>query len=196
MKIHHPLNFNPRERQLVTLDELRDMVPNAGVYRLIAIHPFLLDTLHRYEINTPLRICHFLAQVIHESGSFHYMNEIASGDAYEGRADLGNTNPGDGKRFKGRGLIQLTGRANYEAYNQYLAVRSDKVWSDIMANPEKVAHDPEIAVDVAGWFWHKKDLNTYADIDDIKAVTKRINGGYNGLADRQKHLERAKSVLT
>lgn len=173
---------------MITIDELKQIAPYAGGKRLESIYPFLMSTLDRYQINTPLRICHFMAQVIHESGSFKYFEEIASGEAYEGRKDLGNTHPGDGKRFKGRGLIQLTGRANYEAYSNDYGV-------DVVSNPEKVAHDPELAIDVAGWFWDKKGLNALADADDIEKITRRINGGLNGFKDRQAHLRRAKAIL-
>jgi putative chitinase len=99
-------------------------------------------------ISTPLRMAHFLAQLAHESGELRYAEEIASGDAYEGRADLGNSEPGDGRRFKGRGLIQLTGRFNYEAYGKTRGkdyTVSNK--TDLLAN------DPFIAVDVSCWYW-------------------------------------------
>lgn len=150
----------------------------------------LVTTMETRSINTPLRQAHFLAQLGHESGSFKYAEELASGDAYEGRTDLGNTQAGDGPRFKGRGLIQLTGRANYEAYGDAVSrdFTKDNAWT-------KVATDPMLAVDVAGWFWETHDLNTVADTDDIQKVTKIINGGYNGLADRKEYLERAKFFL-
>lgn len=195
MRIKHQPGFNPRAKQLITIDELKAIAPSATDHRIESIYPFLLNALDRYEINTPLRIAHFLAQVIHESGSFRYMEEIASGEAYEDRADLGNIHRGDGKRFKGRGLIQLTGRENYELYSEELATRKE-LYPDITRNPEKVAHDPGLAVDVAGWFWNRKNLNALADNDDITAITKRVNGGLNGFADRKKHLSLAKSILT
>lgn len=146
--------------------------------------------MEKYEINTPLRQAHFIAQILHESGSFRYREEIASGAAYEGRKDLGNTKKGDGKRFKGRGLIQLTGRANYEAYGKSLGRESE-----ILSNPKLVAEEDELNVDVAGWFWDRAKLNALADKDDLKAITRRINGGYTGLADRKAFLERAKKEL-
>ena len=138
-------------------------------------------------IDTPLRCMHFLAQIGHESAGFRYTEEIASGEAYEGRADLGNTQPGDGVRFKGRGLIQLTGRANYAAYGKAIGV--DLVDTDAY---ETLATDPERAVDVACWFWSTHGLNALADADDIEAVTRRINGGLNGLDDRKAYLHRAR----
>lgn len=152
--------------------------------------PLFQNMLPQYQINTPLRIAHFLAQVGHESLSLVYTEELASGEAYEDRKDLGNTEPGDGKRFKGRGLIQLTGRANYETY-------SNEACLAIMEEGKQslLSQLPAYALDVSLWFWKKNNLNSKADIDDIRAITKRVNGGYNGLDDRQNYLCRAKFFL-
>lgn len=141
-------------------------------------------------LDKPLRQAHFLAQVAHESGELRYGEEIASGAAYEGRVDLGNTQPGDGVRFKGRGLIQLTGRANYTKYGK--ARNRDFTTGD---HPKLIATDPALAVDVACWFWTQHGLNSLADTDNVTAVTQVINGGLNGLADRQAKLVRAKFFL-
>jgi putative chitinase len=141
-------------------------------------------------INTPLRMAHFLAQIAHESGELRYSEEIASGAAYEGRVDLGNTQTGDGKRFKGRGLMQLTGRSNYKSYGE---ARGKDFTSD--ENAGLLASDPYTAVDVSCWFWVENGLNALADSDDVKAVTKVINGGYNGLEDRKNKLSRAKFFM-
>jgi len=146
----------------------------------------LLKKMLEYEINTPLRMTHFLAQIGHESGELRYCEELASGSAYEGRKDLGNTKLGDGRRFKGRGLIQLTGRANYTAYSK---ARCIDYTTDEGA--KLVASDPETAVDVACWFWTTHDLNQLADRDDVTSITKRINGGLNGFEDRKEKLARA-----
>jgi len=143
----------------------------------------------RYDISTPLRQVHFLSQVGHESGELRYMQELASGTAYEGREDLGNTQPGDGARFKGRGLIQLTGRYNYTAYGESIGRRDE-----VLASPAIVATDPDLCVDVAGYFWQRENLNTLADRDDVERVTRRINGGTNGIGHRRDLLERAKSL--
>lgn len=155
------------------------------------IHPFkykdeilykILDSLEevftKYQINTKLRQNHFLAQVLHESMCFKYNEEIASGDAYDTRVDLGNTpeKDGDGRLFKGRGWIQCTGKTNY-----LQASREFKV--DFIKNPDLMEEYPYCAL-VAGWYWDRKNLNMFADKDDIKSITKRINGGYNGLDDR------------
>jgi len=143
------------------------------------------------QIDTPLRQAHFLAQIGHESGELRFRAEIASGEAYEGRHDLGNTQPGDGRRFKGRGLIQLTGRANYREYGRAIGREAE-----LLANPELLATDPDLCVDVAGWFWAKRGLNPLADADDLTGITKRINGGLNGLDDRRRLLKRAKALLS
>ena len=148
----------------------------------------LSDVMRRYEINTPTRQKHFLGQLLHESGHFRYREELASGAAYEGRKDLGNAQPGDGRRFKGRGLIQLTGRANYAAYNAS-QVPMERGLNVIVA-PTLVATDTGLCCDVGGWFWHRHKLNEVADsphlteTETVKLITKRINGGYNGLAER------------
>jgi len=162
----------------------------AGAIRIDSFFDAIVATMMRYEINTPLRIAHFLAQIGHESGYLRYTEELADGSAYEGRADLGNTEPGDGKRFKGRGLIQLTGRANYRAYGQ--ATGRD---FENRTDPALVATDPTLTVDVAGWFWDTRKLNAFADKDDAETITRRINGGLNGLDDRLAFLDRAKWLL-
>ena len=135
-------------------------------------------------LENSLRLIHFLAQLAHESGNFHYMEEIASGAAYEGRKDLGNTQTGDGKRFKGRGPIQLTGRANYRRYGQQLGI-------DFENNPEIVAI-PSVGLLVACKFWSDNDLNVVADRDDVTTITRRINGGLNGFEDRKNKLSMIK----
>jgi predicted chitinase len=152
--------------------------------------PRLRDMMTRRGIDTPLRQAHFLAQIGHESGEFRFRAEIASGQAYEGRQDLGNTQPGDGPRFKGRGLIQLTGRANYAEYGRDIGREAA-----LLKQPQLVETDPALCVDVAGWFWGKRKLNALADADDLNTLTKRINGGFNGLDDRRRLLLRAKALL-
>ena len=138
-------------------------------------------------LDNSLRLIHFLAQLAHESGNFRYMEEIASGAAYEGRKDLGNTQLGDGKRFKGRGPIQLTGRANYRRYGQQLGI-------DFENNPAIVAI-PSVGLLVACKFWSDNGLNALADQDDVLTITRRINGGTNGLADRKAKLEMIKGMM-
>ncbi|MFT3704319.1 MAG: glycoside hydrolase family 19 protein [Agriterribacter sp.] len=161
--------------------------------------PYISDTLTKYNINTPARILCFLAQVSHESGGLFYTEELASGQAYEGRKDLGNVNPGDGVKYKGRGLIQITGRTNYQALSAALG-------ADFINNPTLLGgknmrlcspDQLKYAALSAGWFWNRTNLNAIADkiniqqpvdegnnLDNFKLMTRRINGGYNGLADR------------
>jgi putative chitinase len=170
--------------------KLKGTMPRASDQNIASFFPSLASVFLTYEINTRLRQAHFLAQVGHESGALRYTEELASGDAYEGRVDLGNTQPGDGPKFKGRGLIQLTGRTNYEKYGQ--AKGQNFTDGD---NPKLLATDPLLAVDVAGWFWKIHGLNELADQDDVRAVTHRINGGENGLPDRQDYLLRSKFFL-
>ena len=141
----------------------------------------------KYQINTPKRIAAFIAQIAHESGSLKYVEEIASGAAYEGNKGLGNAQPGDGIKFKGRGLIQLTGRANYKLVGQALNY-------DFISKPEDLEL-PGPACYSAAWFWDSRQLNTLADKDDFLGITKKINGGTNGLEDRKKHWATAKKVL-
>jgi putative chitinase len=138
-------------------------------------------------MESPLRLAHFLAQLIHESGSFRYMEEIASGQAYEGRKDLGNTQAGDGKRFKGRGPLQLTGRANYRSYGRRIGI-------DLERHPE-IAALPSVGLHIALEYWKDRSLNALADADDVVGITRKVNGGENGLADRRAHLAKVKSWL-
>lgn len=138
-------------------------------------------------MDSPLRLAHFMAQLCHESGSFRYMEELASGQAYEGRGDLGNTQPGDGKRYKGRGPIQITGRANYRRFGR-------KIGIDIESHPE-IAAVPSIGLHLALEYWKDRGLNAKADADDVAAVTKAINGGLNGFDDRKAHLAKIKGWL-
>jgi putative chitinase len=150
----------------------------------------LVTMMAKGQINTPMRVAHFLAQVGHVSGNLRYCEELANGSDYEGWADLGNTQPGDGPRFKGRGLIQLTGRSNYVAFG--LARNRDFVTP---ANYLLLATDPNLAVDASCWYWATHNLNALANADNLKGLTFKVNGGYNGLADRTAHLQRAKCFL-
>lgn len=134
-----------------------------------------------------LELAHMMAQIAHETGGFKWMAELG-GDSYfskyDGRKDLGNVYPGDGARYKGRGFFQLTGRANYDYYGKRLGI-------DLIGNPS-LASKPEIAADIAIQYWKDRGIGKHARLDDIRAVTRRINGGYNGLADRKKWLAKFK----
>jgi len=153
--------------------------------------PLLNDLMPKFGIDTPTRIAAFLAQVAHESGQFRYNKEIwgptSAQKGYEGRKDLGNTMPGDGKKYAGAGLIQLTGRSNYKKFG-------DDVGIDFVSNPQLV-QTPEYATMAACWFWQKNNLNKYADIGDFINLTKRINGGLTNYQDRVDFWERAKKQL-
>lgn len=131
-----------------------------------------------FEINTPLRWAAYLAQVLHESAGLLYSEEIASGKAYEGRKDLGNTQKGDGVKYKGRGLIQLTGRYNYTKYKAYCGY-------DVVSKPELLALAVG-AVRSSMWYWKTNALNYYADRRQFLTITRRINGGTNGQQQRDR----------
>ena len=153
-------------------------------------------TLDRYEINTPLRIAAFLAQIGHESGCLKYAREIwgptPAQVRYEGREDLGNTQPGDGKLFMGRGPIQITGRHNYESLTA--AMESVPGAPDFVATPGAL-EQPQWGALAAGWFWDSRRLNMLADAGDFLAITKKINGGTNGYPDRLKLHHAAKQAF-
>ena len=142
----------------------------------------LIAELDRRGIKNKNERAMFLAQMAHESGNFRYDEEIHDGSDYEGRSDLGNTQPGDGKRFKGRGYIQLTGRANYKTYG-------DKLGIDLVNNPD-LAKDPNTAAAIAFEYWNARVNRAAAMKGDVRTVTKNINGGYNGLADRQSYFDK------
>ena len=147
--------------------------------------------LQPYSINTELRLAHWIAQATHETGDFNYMREIwgptAAQKRYEGRKDLGNTHPGDGAKYLGRGIFQLTGRANYAKYGAELAL-------PLEAEPDLAAR-PDISVRIACHYWMTHGLNALADKDNLVGITKAINGGTNGLSSRERALNRAKAVL-
>lgn len=144
-----------------------------------------------YSIDTPARQAAFLAQVAHESGLFVYVRELwgptVAQQGYEGRADLGNTEPGDGLKFRGRGLIQVTGRANYAKMGAELGL-------DLLNHPE-LLELPSNAALSAAQFWTDHSLNQYADSGDFETLTRRINGGLNGLENREAIWNLAKAAL-
>lgn len=170
----------------LTLQQLITIMPNArakaGIF-LLALNAAMLE----FGINTPARQASFLAQLAHESGQLLYVRELASGAAYEGRKDLGNVHAGDGVRFRGRGLLQITGRTNYAACGKALGL-------DLLAQPALLEQTVN-ACRSAGWFWQSRGLNALADAGDQVAVTRRINGGTNGLAERLAYFKVAQRVL-
>jgi putative chitinase len=187
----------------ITSHQLKAIAPHASMDSVLLYSAVLSEAVDKWEINTPQRLQAFLAQLAHESGYFRYIREIASGNAYEGRKDLGNIYPGDGKKFKGRGLIQITGRNNYLACS--MALFGD---NRLLKNPDILA-TPQYAVESACWFWKKTGLNEIADKPDtwtkkvgektytkFQWITRKINGGLNGISDREELYERAKKFLT
>lgn len=152
-----------------------------------AISSVLAPTLDSYAIHTKLRIAHFMGQVTHECAGFRTTEEFASGAAYEGREDLGNTRPGDGRRYKGRGLIQLTGRANYRNIGGKLGLP--------LEDDPQLAAEPATSLKIACEYWKTRNINEAADRDDLMQATRRVNGGLNGLEERRAYLRKAKTAL-
>jgi len=171
----------------LTKEQLRYIYPNCPDFRIAIYLPLLQNCLDQYSIDTLPRIRMFLAQVGHESAELRYTEEIASGAAYEGRKDLGNIQSGDGVRYKGRGLIQITGRSNYALCGLALDL-------PLLDQPQLLSEYSPATLS-AGWFWDNNNLNSYCDKDDFIGLTKRINGGTNGLASRQAYLEKATKVV-
>ena len=152
--------------------------------------PWLEKFMAQYDINTPIRIAYFLATIAVESGEMKYSEEIASGARYEGRKDLGNTQKGDGVRFKGRGLIQVTGRTNYTAYSKHVGY-------DFYSTTERARNlqKPGNATRSACWYWQAHGLNELSERDNPREVRKRVNGGLNGYDQFVIYLMRAKQEL-
>lgn len=166
---------------------LQAICPNAPERVIDLYLGYLVLAMNEFEINTRLRQAAFIAQIAHECGDFRYMRELwGPTDAqlkYEGRADLGNIRIGDGKRYRGRGAIQLTGRANYKKYGELLGL-------DLESTPD-LAESPTVVFRIAGCFWKTHGLNELADSESFRTITKRINGGLNGYANRIAYYERA-----
>jgi putative chitinase len=174
----------------ITSNQLSKIAPNLSEPKLSMWCSHINEAMVLFHITTPEAEAMFIAQTMHESGECRYTKELASGQAYEARKDLGNTIPGDGVRYKGRGLIQITGRANYKRI-------SDACGVDFVAHPE-LLETPDWAAASAAWFWSINKLNDIAQLntdDSFLKVTKRINGGTNGLEDRRKYWIRAKQQL-
>lgn len=185
----------------LTKDQIVAILP--GVSHLDDYFPHLIAGMDRYQISaSPQRAGAYLAQIGEESDRFRSLVEYASGSEYEGRHDLGNTQPGDGARFKGRGAIQLTGRGNYTWASK------DVYGDDRLVLTPQLLQEPEAAFLVSAWFWTvAKELNKVADVAEtwvhpgphqytkFQWITELINGGQNGYADRLANYNRAKSVL-
>ena len=174
----------------ITAQQLLQIFPNAGQVAGFFV-PVLNTAMNRYQIVGTKRVAAFIAQIGHESGQLKYVKEIwgptAAQARYEGRKDLGNTVVGDGSKYRGRGLIQITGRANYMACGEGLGL-------DLIKQPE-LLEKPQHACMSAAWFWATRGINTLADAGQFDRITRRINGGQNGAADRQALYARALKVL-
>jgi putative chitinase len=160
----------------LTDDILKKIMPHASKAKRQTALPLLTQTALAYNITTERRLAAWLATIAQESGELQFQEEIASGAAYEGRLDLGNTQKGDGKKFKGHGRIQITGRGNHTAYTKFLKNKGHLPFVDFVAEPKKLATEP-YATDAAGWFWSiLKKLNGLADAGDFLTTQIRVNG--------------------
>lgn len=178
---------------MISTHILRLIMPLIGARAETFVQP-LNDAMEIHEINTPERMAAFLAQLAHESGEFRYMRELASGAAYDTgplAVRLGNTpeEDGDGQKYKGRGPIQITGRDNYQECS--LAIYGDE---RLLDTPE-LLEQPFDGCMAAGWYWSKHGLNELADKGEFTTITRRINGGINGIKEREMYHRRAKEVL-
>jgi putative chitinase len=183
---------------MLTTEQLHAIMPQLPAAKGATFFPFLTAAVSEFGIDAPARTAAFLAQLAHESGQFRFMEELWGPTESQRRYEppgqlastLGNTEPGDGKRFKGRGPIQITGRANYRRFGDLLGL-------DLIADPTRAAL-PDVAFRIAGLFWSKKGLNELADKvtpEAFKEITRRINGGSKGLAERERFYQTAKTVL-
>lgn len=196
---------------MITKDQLKQIYPNAKEEAIEKYYIALIEAMKKFNINTPSRIAHFLAQLGHESGQLKYSKEIwgptptLAQRGYEGRVDLGNTEPGDGRKFMGRGPIQITGRNNYREVSR--AIFGD----DRLLDRPEILEQPEYGMLAAAYFWNSRGLNVFADkpeswfrfrrgdakkpYNPIEWITLRVNGGQNGIVDRKDIYNRAKQVL-
>jgi len=185
---------------MMNAKHLNQIMPNLSAEKASVFYPALADAMHEFEINSPGRQAAFIAQLAHESTELRYMEEIASGVAYNGRADLGNTESearmyasqggsSPGPYFKGHGPIQITGFNNHRDCS--LALFGDDT---LLTNP-RLLTEPVIGCRGAGWFWKSNGLNEMADKAQFGSITRRINGGYTGLDDRCKYWARALVIL-
>jgi len=172
----------------VNLSDLQAIMPQVNSGRASRFLAPLNAAMEEFDINTPARQAAFLAQIAHESGQLLYVLELASGNRYEGRRDLGNVFPGDGVKYKGRGLIQITGRSNYLQCGEALGL-------PLIDHPE-LLEQPENACRSAAWFWKSRGLNELADAGEFERITRKINGGLTGQTDRLAFYGRAQEALT
>lgn len=172
---------------MITPSQFLVVMPNAGTRVGLYAGP-LNDAMQEFDITAPRRIAAFVAQIAHESGELRYVRELSNGHQYEGRRDLGNTEPGDGARFLGRGLLQATGRAMYGELERALNL-------PLISNPE-LLEEPVPAARSAAYIWsHLKGCNVLADRDEFGGITHRINGGYLGLDSRLGYWLKARRIF-
>lgn len=172
----------------LTCDQIRKVVGKSASQRIIdGVISSIQEHAPEFGLDRPERVVHFLAQIAHESAHFRTTIEYATGAAYEGRKDLGNVFKGDGRKFKGRGLIQLTGRSNTKTFTKWMRAR-DPSCPDFEANPEKLAEFPWAFL-ASVYYWSSRNLNRYADTNNIELISRRINGGLNGYADRVRYYD-------
>ena len=181
----HPEPVSPGAA--ITVEKLRQIMPNLSSSRASECLPHLERAMAEAAIDNRMRKAAFLAQLAHESAELRYFEELMDGSEYENRRDLGNTHPGDGRRYKGRGPIQLTGRANYRSAGLALGI-------DLEGNPQRAA-DLDVGFRVAAWFWMSHNLNALADAGEFNLITRKINGALNGIESRRKYYHRALAVL-
>lgn len=170
----------------MTPEQLHVIMWNAGG-RVEAFAQLLSDAMSEFGVTSSRRQAAFIAQVAHESGELRFTKELASGDAYEGRLDLGNNQAGDGARFKGRGLLQITGRAGYTECGIALKLPLN-IAPTLLETPGPASRS-------AAWFWSRHGLNELADADKFGEITHRINGGYNHLDERIAYWLTARNVV-
>lgn len=180
----------------VTKEQIIAIMPGAAKVSNLSLYvTYINGYADSFGLTTPLRMAHFLAQVAHETFELTRVKEVGNAEyckKYEvGKLAkmLGNTQEGDGYRYKGRGFLHLTGRANYQAYTDSKYCRGD-----VVANPS-LLEQPLGAVKSGMWYWLTRKISPQADKNDVMAVTKLINGGYNGLESRKKYLARARKAL-
>lgn len=192
------INLNVQAPKIITLEQLKEIVPNLPKNADVFI-PYFNEVFPLFGITTQRRLAGFISQAAHETGGFKYTTELASGDAYENRKDLGNIYKGDGRKYKGRAIFQITGRANYEKIGKELG-------KDFVKYPELLA-TPEYSVKSAAIFWRNIKGNGLMDLpetwrsktqglDPYQYLTLRINGGQNGYADRLKYFNKALQVFS
>lgn len=200
---HQPCTINPDETQapkskiqpFLTVEQLRRIMSTLKQDKADRYFPHLYEAMQEAEITTPLRVAAFLAQIAHESYDLRYMSEIWGPTVQQKKYEppnplakrLGNTQKGDGFRYRGAGPIQLTGRANFRACGKDLGL-------DLEGNPE-LAHTPEVGFRIACWYWTTRKLNALADKGEFDAITKAINGGYNGKSHRDAYYKKALTAL-